>query len=718
MNKKLPRIGPGFGRLQQPNYMALEKLDQFMVPDYDLFFTQIGEIDTTGWCWDGEGGYDYSQYEYHVKRIVEKKPGSRVILFLGGRAPYAWQRDHEEDLVLLESGRRTNMPSLSSPAWIADTSEACRRLVKHFETSPLADAIAGYNPIMLGNEWLTRTFAFDYSEPAVARFRAWLQQRYHGDVDALRRSWKQPAVCFETAAVPRAVDCAAHGHPGQFDRLEQFGTWCSDYLHYFNESAAALVCANARALKEGCSGSKLVSIMYGYTYSYAQMGMGLANSGHADMLQVLECPDIDMIHCPYDYYNRCVGGPHYSQISADTVQAHGKIFATQIDSKLHHHRFAPGNAGTPWESDQILKRDVSFAMMRNACHYYYEMTVQCWRGLDGTVEWRELDFMGDSIQKTVLQLKKIANDNHEEMPASVTEVAIFHSRESAFDRAYNPSYGFLYLQGMRNFFLSYSGTPFHDYFLEDFDRVEPDFKVYLFPDATSITPEQREKIRARLARTGATALWFYAPGYVEADHRTGVEYMEQLTGIRFKKRADVRDFIQIDVDRFDHPLTRGLEAIGSYGSDLEYEFFQAKQEWLAWQLKERDEYKFSPIFSVDDPEATVLGTIRATGEPGLAVKQSDGFTSIFSAAPCPPPELFRNIFREAGVHLYTEGTHDIVYANARYVTVCCSGDGERTVRFPRAGKITNACTGEVVAEQTDTVTFNAMHGQTELFRIG
>jgi len=716
MNKPLTQIGPGFGRLQQPNYMALEKLDQFMETGYDLFFTQIGEIDTIGWCWDGEGGHDYSQYEHHVTRILEKKPDSRVILFLGGRAPYAWQRDHSSELVVLESGKQTNVPSPHSPRWIADTTEAVRRFVEHFENSPLADRIAGYNPILHGNEWLMRTFHSDYSDGAAARFRAWLKEFYRGDLEALRRNWKQPEVCFETAGVPRTADYQAHGRAGQFDRHEQFGSRCADHLRFFNHSMAALVCAHAKAIKEASAYKKWVSVMFGYTYSYAQQDMGLANSGHADMLQLLNSPDVDLIHCPYDYYNRCIGGPHYSQISADTVQAHGKIFATQIDSKLHHHTFHRGNAQTPWESEQVLKRDVSFALMRNACHYYYEMTVQCWRGLDGTVEWRELDFMGDTVQNIMKQLKKAADDNHAEKPAGVTEVAIFHSRASAFDRALNPGYGCLYLQGMRNFFLAYSGVPFHDYYVEDFDLIQPDFKVYLFPDATSLTAEQRTRIRARLERAGATALWFYAPGYVSEDH-TGLDNMEALTGMTFKKRSDVRDVIQIDFDRFDHPLTKGLERIGSYGSDLPCEFFQDKQEWLPWPLKERDQYKFSPIFSVDDPQAECLGTIRATGEPGLAVKKVNGMTSLFSAAPCPPPELFQNIFRQAGVHLYTEGTQDIVYANERYVTVCCNGDGERTVRFPKTGKISNALTGEVLAENASTCTYAAQHGRTDIFRL-
>jgi hypothetical protein len=713
----LPQVGPGFGRLQQPNYWAVEKLDQFFKPDYDLFFTQIGELDTLGWCWDGEGGYDYSQYEYHVGRILAKKPGSRVILFLGGRAPYAWQKNHPEELVVREDGVRTNIPSPHSPRWIADTTEAVRRLAAYFETSPYADAIAGYNPILHGNEWLMRGVHTDYSENAVARFRAWLRTFYRDDLDALRRSWKQPQVTFETAPIPRLADYQAHGLGGQFDRHEQFGTWGADCLRFFNESMARLVCSHAAAIKEATARRKLVSVMFGYTYSYGQQGFGVANSGHADMKRVLDCPDVDLVHCPYDYYNRCCGGPHYSQISADSVQAHGKIFASQIDSKLHHHDFDRGNAQTPWESEQVLKRDVSFALMRNACHYYYEMNVPCWRGFSGTVEWRDLGFSGDVVQNIMCRLKKVAEDNHREQPASVTQVALFTSRESAYSRAYNPSYGFLYLQGMRNFFLTYAGVPFHDFLLEDFDLVPQDYKVYIFPDATGITAAQRESIQRRLDRIGATALWFYAPGYV-CDAATGLQSMEALTGMRFKKRSDLRDYAQIDIDRFDHPLTQGLESIQQYGSDVPYSFFQDRQEWLAWALGEnRENYKLSPLFTVDDPDAVCLGTLRAAREPGLAMKKTGNITHVFSAAPCPPPQLFQNLFRQAGVHVYTD-TQDIVYANARYVTLCANGDGEKTLRLPKKCNLYDALSGELLAKDSDHYRFTARHGQTEIFRQG
>jgi hypothetical protein len=307
----------------------------------------------------------------------------------------------------------------------------------------------------------------------------------------------------------------------------------------------------------------------------------------------------------------------------------------------------------------------------------------------------------------------VAEANDDERPDHVTEVAIFHSAEAAYDRAYGASYPYLYLQGMRNFFMTYCGTPFHDYFLEDFDKVEIDFKVYIFPDASSLSSEQRKRIQARLQAAGATALWFYAPGYI-CDGEADPANLEALTGIKIKLRSDLRDYAQVDLveaDGFDVPTE-------SFGSDIPYRFFQDKQEWLSWKLGEnRDNYRFSPLFTVDDPEAETLGTLRAARAPGFARKKVGNMTSYYSVAPCPTPEIFQEIFRQAGVHLYSE-TQDIIYANARYVTFCANGDGQKVLKLPKAVELFDAFEDRKLSNATDSYTFEAKHGQVEIFRLG
>ncbi|MFP4144088.1 MAG: beta-galactosidase [Phycisphaeraceae bacterium] len=709
------RPSPGFGRLMQPNYWAVEKLDQFFRPDYNLFYVQIGELDTFGWCWDGLDGYDYTQFDILLDQLLQKKPDSRFNLFLGGRVPYQWQLRYPGEMVLLESGKRTNIASPSSPVWLEDSTEAVRRFVEHFESGPYADAVAGYNPIYFTNEWLLGGLHSDYNESNVQRFRDWLRDYYGGDVEKLRDAWKDPKASFETAEIPRMRDYEAQGLGGVFDRHEIFGSWAADYLRFFNQSVSNMVLRHAGAVKEASNRKKFVSLMFGYTYCYVMGQMSPAHSSHWDLSSVLESDDVDMLHSPYDYYNRCLGGPHYSQLSPDSVIAHGKVFATQIDTKTHVHTMDPGNAATPWESDQVLKRDVANAMMRNAYHYYYEMNVPAWRGRTGTVEYRELGFIDEGVQDTIVKLRDIADANHAELPERNAEVALFTSRESAYYRAFHPAYATLFDQAFRNYFLCYTGAPFHDYLLEDFETVDRDYKVYIFPDASYLSERQRQAIREKLDRIGATAVWFYAPGYA-SDSGTGVENMEAATGIRFAKR-DLRDYLQVDIGRFDHPLTQGLENEASFGSDLSPEWFQAKQEWLDWKLKDRADYKFSPFFVVDDPDATPLGTLRGAREPGFAVKQVGNMKSVYLAGPCPSPELMMNIFRDAGVHLYSD-TPDIIYANARYVTFCVNGAGRKVLRLPEKVDLYEALEQKLLAKNADHYEFDAAEKQVEVFQLG
>lgn len=711
------RPSPGFGRLQQPNYWAREKLEQFIAPGFDLFFVQIGELDTLGWCWDGRGGYDYRQYELHIDGILRKKPDARLILFLGGRPPYAWQQAHPEDLVLKPGGVLTNMASPSSPRWIADSSEAVRRLVAHFEAGPWADRIAGYNPLVFTNEWLLGEFHTDLQPGALERYRAWLAVRYNGDRDALRRAWRDPGADFATASVPTAADMDAHGLGGLFDRIEAFGHRADDHLRFFNESVARLVCAHATAVKEACGRRKLVSVMFGYTYAYIAGHKSPAHSSHLDAIRAFDHPDIDLFHAPYDYYNRCAGGVHFSQLAADAILARGKLFATQIDTKTHVHDMDRGNAETPWESEQVLTRDVAFALTRNAYHYYYEMCVPCWRGQTGVVEHRDLAFRPDNIQRIMVALRNVADANHAELPASATQVAFLTSRESPYHRAFEKSYHNLFVQGLRNYFLGYAAAPFHDLLLEDWDLLRQDYKVYIFPDAHFIPAARRHAILARLRRLGATAVWFHAPGFVDEDG-TGVGRCEELTGFRLRRRSDLRDFLQVDLATTDHPLLANLGDIRAFGSDIPYAFFQDKQEWLPWQLRERDEYRLSPLFTVEpDAGTTVLGTLRAAREPGFAVRDHGGMRSIFIGAPCPPPELWMNIFREAGVHLYSD-TPDLVYANARHVCLCAQNAGPKTLRLPRRCDLYRALDGALLARDTDHHRYEAQAKQVDLFRLG
>jgi anaerobic glycerol-3-phosphate dehydrogenase len=55
-------------------------------------------------------------------------------------------------------------------------------------------------------------------------------------------------------------------------------------------------------------------------------------------------------------------------------------------------------------------------------------------------------------------------------------------------------------------------------------------KVVFFLNADKIDPTQRQALHREMAGAGRTAVWFYAPGYVNGE-QANVANIEQLTGI-------------------------------------------------------------------------------------------------------------------------------------------------------------------------------------------
>ena len=75
--------------------------------------------------------------------------------------------------------------------------------------------------------------------------------------------------------------------------------------------------------------------------------------------------------------------------------------------------------------------------------------------------------------------------------------------------------------------------------------------------------------------------------------------------------------------------------------------------------------------------------------------------------------------KAAGVHLYTDDTNDVFFANRSLVGIHTVTGGEKTLRLPnKARRITRVLPDEaLVAENTDTATFTTPKIATVLFTI-
>jgi hypothetical protein len=502
------------------------------------------------------------------------------------------------------------------------------------------------------------------------------------------------------------------------------GLRVADYYRCYSEANAELAIAWCKAIKEALPVPKLTGLMHGQTYFFQVYFPQLR--GHGATRLLLESPHIDYLHSPPSYTQ--TKDVHYSMHAIDTTFLHGKLYITQIDAKSHlvprdsieavTEGAQPGDtAETAWETLQIMKRDSSLPLSKNCYMYWLEggpgtMFPRYPMGYGGAVLWSPLWYDDPSLQRMLAALREISDENRRLRSGSVAETALVVSCESDYYRRPERAFGSLFVEGFRNCVMSRTGVRFDDYLLEDFARITKRYKAYLFLNALHVPAALRRTIREKLAADGATAVWFYAPGYLD-ETGWGTEKMEELTGIRVA-RSDGKRFLHVDLLSADHPYLKGFDGPRGFGSDVAPQPWDAPI-WRDWAIDRRC-YQFSPVFSVADSDATVLGVFSPGGEPGFAVKRVGGSTSVFFGAPLPPYQLIRDILGEAGVHRYSR-TGDLVYVNSRYLTLCCRGRGTRTVYLPGSFDVRDALTGQLISRQGRQFELAGEDGEAHIFRL-
>ena len=181
--------------------------------------------------------------------------------------------------------------------------------------------------------------------------------------------------------------------------------------------------------------------------------------------------------------------------------------------------------------------------------------------------------------------------------------------------------------------------------------------------------------------------------------------MSVLTGINLAEDMSYGE-LHVDVTQLDHPIIRGLPKGLAYGTDERAEDIIRYYDHRIYLKDPRDPglerdlpgFRISPRFYADDPEATVLGLLRAgIDKPGLVLKKQDSWTSIYSAAPIVPSALLRGIARQAGVHIYSEAD-DVVCANKHFLSLYAPRAGKRTINLPQRATVIDVLSGAVIAE--------------------
>jgi len=681
--------------------------------------------------WHGPGQYDFGLLDRKLAAIQQFNPNAHIIIKQYVQAPTWWVKrypeeqvryasgyepDHTDDVVIGNFEKDGAFASYASPRWIEDVQAMLRALIKHLTANPLARKVIGLN-LLNGHaqEWhywgSIHELHPDTSPPMTRHFREWLRAKYGNEVARLREAWADPCVSFDTTGVP-GLEPRIHTQCLHF-RDPQREMPVIDYYRCQHELAADVLIRLCQTVKEFSDNRLLAGAYYGYLFHTPwypdgqSLGLG----------RVLASPHVDFLAAPANYndwLSRGVGGDALPRGLPESCKAHGKLYITESDegtykaNKVHRPCEAIENWG---ESIANLRKQFCQVLIRNTGHWWWD-----WDAAHG------LYIHPEHIQ-ALRSFKEIAEISLHLDRRSNSEVAVVFNLDTYYHTAQavgGPNWDLLDLVPH---VLSRSGVPFDLLSLDDIDCAGlPEYKLYIFPDCSFTTAAQRQRIHRTLAARHATALWVYAPGFVDGD-RLSTEAMRELTGIRLRAIA-ATGTQEIRLTPATHPLTRDFKPAGSI-MRVELPGLGKGNDNRVVRCERNEDFRFGsrhailgPTFVVDDAEAAILGHLVSVNAPGLAIKELAGWHSIYSAAIPTSTALLRRIFKLAGVHCYHE--RDDVLMIGRHFFCFASRDdhGPREVRLPVPTDVYDVFGRQWLATQTDRVTVELKARSTQLYYYG
>lgn len=660
-----------------------------------------GDIGDLGRVWKAPDTFDWTGVGEFLDAMARKDPQALLIPRFFFRIPTWWKEKRPDDVMMCMRDGDTspkpliihgdNWPSYSSRLWLDQAGRAVEDLLKYLRSHPEGWRVVGLN-VCAGHakEWV---YGFvegylDYSPAQRKGFQHWLKERY-GSEGKLREAWNDSAVTFESVSIPVPAE---RTKAASFELINpKTHRRIVDYNEYHAHVVSAALLHFTKIIKDQTQGRMFTVAFYGYQLSDSSNFR--TNTGcQTDLLRVLQSPYLDALASPHSYSHRYLGGSTVTYVPWSSAQLHGKMFFDENDTRTHLSRSwsGMGRTGTPQETVDVIRRDVAACISRSIGMWWWN--------------WGKSWFDDRPTIDAITHMHTLMQSAVENKARDVSQIALVMSPESKL--YVRP--GTDLLQNLYRFQVQDSlyriGAPFDMILLDDLDKARP-YKLYIFLDTFHLNDSQRRMVHGKLADNNATALWFYAPGYV-TDEALSLAAMSELTGINMQV-IDVKGPLGLHLIDASHEYTSGLSTATPYTI----------------------RGKVGPLFFTDDPKATVLGLVGThalQGEwphsngymsrPGLAVKDMGQWRSVWSLLPVLPTKLLRNIATSAGVHIYCDGD-DFVSADSYILSVHCAYPGKRTIKLPAAGTVTDAITNKVIGKGVTEFTVELSRGQTGVWTL-
>ncbi|MFO7958266.1 MAG: hypothetical protein R6X33_14360 [Candidatus Brocadiia bacterium] len=632
--------------------------------------------------WTSEDEFDIEPARRQIRGVLEAIPDAAVFLRFHVNTPPWWNEAHPDELVRYADcevqeeapDRRHIMDgdleprprvSLASRLWRREAGEKLSEFCRLLADTPEGNVLAGLQ-IACGvyGEW--HYWAFIEHDPdtgpaMTAEFRRWLRQRYGRD-DVLQEVWGDPSASLSNAQVPGLAERrkTADG----FFRDPRRERRVIDYYLCQQETAADAVVHFCRIARESWPRPLVTGTFYGY---YLTMFNRLPVGGHLELQRILRSPWVDYLSAPQSYMNfaRDPGGTGQSRGLVESCVMHGKLWLDEMDRDPE----LDGELDEPDGRERavaVMRRNVVEPLLRGGGLWYYDFGASRGRGW-----WDHPELL-----ENVGALRNVFAERLSETYESPADVLlVYDTRCFCYlgDRPETDTLSTAVIDRM-SADACHAGVAIDTVHLGDLEEVDWDrYRAVVFGAAWMLSEEQRSFIRERVAGGGRHLIWMHAPGYTDGV-RLEPAWVSEVTAVELEK-VKVTGSPEVMVDAEELPET-------GFGPGR----------------------PVAPLFAVRDGMAEPLGELQPGGHIGLARKELADSTVWYCSLPLRGPDLMREIFRQAGAHIYVD-SGDVVHAGWGLLCIHTLKGGPRTLR------LRNGDTAECVLPPRSTTLWDAETGE-------
>jgi len=659
--------------------------------------------------WVGADVWDYSEFDETVNMILRAAPDALIVPRVHVAEPEWWHKQNPGDLMVYHDGstqlkepfrlwpakKSRAFASLASSKWRQDMAMCLRRLIDHIQNSSYADHIFGYQLFGLSTEeWYHHTAgrpqSGDYSCHMTMAFRNWLKQKYWTE-DNLRASWGSKDITFDAVAIPTHQQRFAGIHKITFrDPAKEM--MVIDFYQFYNEIVPETIDYFASIVKEQTNHTKVVGAFYAYMYEFA----GNPESGHLAVEKLLQSKNVDFIVVTASYGTRMLGkGGSILRSPHTSLLLHGKLWFEDNDNVSYLFPQVSKRIGdAEWErSKEVLAatenaEETKWIYQRGAGFTLGNGLHQSFFDLHGGY------FDDPQIMSDIKDLYRVFEDSKDRDRTSCSEILVIADEQSTFYCTLQSN-----LLGQNLFDPPYRlikcGAPYDSIYVNDLARIDTSkYKLCIMLNLYHLTNKQAELIKDKLYEPGKTIFWSYAPGLFNGS-RTTPERISEIIGMTIRI-SDSEDFIKPQMMLKSKDFCKGLlsQGINTVGSSN----------------------PCSKAIYVDDSGAEVLGVSPVIKQPVLASKMVGQTKSIYSITASLPPAFYRELARQAGVHIYND-RDDTLYVSRSYLTVNADRAGQRVLKFAEPVTIYDPITEQKLVDKTTAFTLDMRDKETRILRI-